>query len=192
MRPHFIASSRQEMLSICDNELSLAPDGLLFILNNDHFMRYFMEKRLSDAQNRFIILNLTDIYTFWTDFTSFLDVFFTLNETGRFKVHPQVFRDMERKALDPFVVISRKLKRMADDGVKPVILIQDIAQPVFEESRNMELLREVLDLFVAMSKEAHHCHVFIDISDKVVLGKVFLETRLSKSAEICALRKNNQ
>lgn len=193
MRSHIITSSRQEMASVCRNELSLSPEGLLFIHNNDHFLDYFMENWLPNLQHKFIVLNLTDIYSFWTNFNKFLDVFFSIDKSDCVKVSPEVFECMKQKSLDPFMVLSRELKKMADDGMKPVILVQDIARhPVIEESRNMELLREVLDLFVAMSKEAHQCHVFIEVSDEVVLRKVFLGARLIKSAIICSLWRNDQ
>jgi AAA+ ATPase superfamily predicted ATPase len=103
-----------------------------------------------------------------------------------FKLSVEVLKGMETGELDPFVVMEKEFLKQRKKGVKPVVIIdelQAIDHIYMTNGKERQLVIELFNFFVAMTKESHLAHVIIASSDGYFLNTVYTDSKLKKSSE---------
>nr|WP_269745157.1 ATP-binding protein [Desulfonatronovibrio magnus] len=81
--------------------------------------------------------------------------------------------------------MKRELEKITRKGKRPLIIIdelQALAEIYFNGGR--ELLNEMFNFFVAMTKESHLCHVLIASSDGYFIERLYNDSKLRKTSEL--------
>jgi AAA+ ATPase superfamily predicted ATPase len=94
----------------------------------------------------------------------------------------QKIRDRQ---LDPFDVMKAELNDLNAQGIKPVIIIDELQalESIYFNSQR-ELIKELINFFVAMTKESHLCHVLLSSSDGYFIEKLYNDSKLRKTAKL--------
>jgi AAA+ ATPase superfamily predicted ATPase len=103
-----------------------------------------------------------------------------------FKLSVEVLKGMESGDLDPFEVMKREFIKLTKEGKKPVVIIDELqaADRIYiENGKDRELIIELFNFFVAMTKESHLAHIIIASSDGYFLSTVYTDSRLKKTSE---------
>ena len=112
-----------------------------------------------------------------------------------FKLSVEVLKGLEGKELDPFVVMEQELKKLNARGIRPIIIIDELqALEGIYLNVQRELLKELFNFFVAMTKESHFCHVIIASSDGYFIERIYNDSKLKKTSkflEVDYLQKND-
>ena len=102
-----------------------------------------------------------------------------------FKLTVQTQQKIKDKQLDPFDVMKAELKDLNSKGIKPVIIIDELqALDFIYFNSQRELIKELLNFFVAMTKESHLCHVLLSSSDGYFIEKLYNDSKLRKTAKL--------
>ena len=100
-----------------------------------------------------------------------------------FKVTVEVLKGIEAGEIDPFSVMKRELQKLNKDAVKPVIIIDEPqALDHIYMNGQRELITELFNFFVAMTKESHLAHVIISSSDGYFIDTIYKDSRLKKTS----------
>ncbi|KPA09954.1 ATP-binding protein [Candidatus Magnetomorum sp. HK-1] len=100
-----------------------------------------------------------------------------------FKLSREIKKSLENKTLDPFVVMKKELIKLSKKGKRPVIIIDELQalEDIYLNGQR-ELLKELFNFFVAMTKESHLCHVIIASSDGYFMKRIFEDSKLTKTS----------
>ncbi len=100
-----------------------------------------------------------------------------------FKLSTEVLKGLETKELDPFAVMKKELEKLANKGVNPLIIIDELqALENIYINGQRELIKELFNFFVSITKESHLCHVIISGSDGYFIEKVYNDSKLKKTS----------
>jgi len=99
-----------------------------------------------------------------------------------FKLSNEIKKSLENKSLDPFVVMKKELQKINKKGKHPVIIIDEIQalEDIYMNGQR-ELLKELFNFFVSITKESHLCHVLIASSDGYFMNKLYNDSKLTKT-----------
>jgi len=101
-----------------------------------------------------------------------------------FKVRVETLKGIESGQLDPFVIMEKELQKLVQKGTKPVIIIDELqALENIYMNGQKELIKELFNFFVAMTKESHLAHVIIASSDGYFIDTIYNDSKLKKCAE---------
>ena len=103
-----------------------------------------------------------------------------------FKLSVEVLKRMEKGELDPFQIMKREFIKLTEKGIKPVIIIdelQAVEHLYMNNGKDRQLIIELFNFFVAMTKESHLAHIIIASSDGYFLSTVYNDSRLKKTSE---------
>ena len=100
-----------------------------------------------------------------------------------FKISKEIKKSLGNKTLDPFVVMEKELIKIAKKGKKPVIIIDELQalEDIYINGQR-DLLKELFNFFVAMTKESHLCHVMIASSDGYFMNRIYNDSKLTKTS----------
>ncbi len=157
----------------------------------------FAEGFLSD-ESRFSLklFNLRKVLI--VNYENFLQRFFALEDPQEkdssqtrqynlkvFQLTVQTQQKIKDKQLDPFDVMEAELKALNSRGIKPVIIIDELqALDFIYFNGQRELIKELINFFVAMTKESHLCHVLLSSSDGYFIEKLYNDSKLRKTAKL--------
>ena len=153
----------------------------------------FIEQNLSDGKYDIKHFNLRKLLL--VNYESFLRAFFELNPSDQiketrqydlkvFKLSIETIKGLEAGNLDPFVVMERELEKINKKGKRSVIIIDELqALDEIYFNGGRELLNEMFNFFVAMTKESHLCHVIIASSDGYFIERIYQDSKLKKTSE---------
>ncbi len=157
----------------------------------------FAEGFLSD-ESRFSLklFNLRKVLI--VNYDNFLQRFFALEDPQEkdssqtrqynlkvFQLTVQTQQKIKDKQLDPFDVMEAELKALNSRGIKPVIIIDELqALDFIYFNSQRELIKELINFFVAMTKESHLCHVLLSSSDGYFIEKLYNDSKLRKTAKL--------
>ena len=102
-----------------------------------------------------------------------------------FKLSVEVLKGLESGELDPFEIMEKEFLKQNQKGIKPIIIIdelQAIDHIYMSNGRDRQLIIELFNFFVAMTKESHLAHIIIASSDGYFLNTVFNDSKLKKSS----------
>jgi hypothetical protein len=103
-----------------------------------------------------------------------------------FKLSVEVLKGMESGELDPFEIMEKEFLKLNEKGIKPVIIIdelQAIDHIYMNNGNDRQVIIELFNFFVAMTKESHLAHVIIASSDGYFLNTVYTDSRLKQTSE---------
>ncbi|WP_052507368.1 ATP-binding protein [Desulfonatronovibrio magnus] len=195
--PAFV--NRQGELDYLNSWIQERPEHILFLYGpkssgKTTLIYRFIERNLSQKEYEIKHFNLRRLLL--VNYESFLRAFFErknseqVKETRQydlkvFKLSVETLKGLESKQLDPFIVMKRELEKIARKGKRPLIIIdelQALSEIYFNGGR--ELLNEMFNFFVAMTKESHLCHVLIASSDGYFIERLYNDSKLRKTSEL--------
>jgi len=103
-----------------------------------------------------------------------------------FKLSVEALKGLESGELDPFEVMKCEFINLTEKGIKPVIIVdelQAIDHIYMNNGNDRQVIIELFNFFVAMTKESHLAHVIIASSDGYFLNTLYTDSRLKKSSE---------
>ena len=157
----------------------------------------FTEGFLSDESKFSVkLFNLREVLI--VSYEDFLQRFFTVDDPQEkdstqtrqynlkvFKLTLQTRQKIKDRQLDPFDVMKAELKELNAKGIKPVIIIDELqALDFIYFNSQRELIKELINFFVAMTKESHLCHVLLSSSDGYFIEKLYNDSKLRKTAKL--------
>ncbi len=136
--------------------------------------------------------------TFTNVYEDFLKTFFHVETRGEkkeslasnlnigfFKIDAAVERKILEKRADPFKVMEAEFLDLTREGIKPVLIIdelQALEKIYLDNDKERQLITALFNFFVAMTKQAHLAHIIIASSDGYFLNTVYIDSRLKKSS----------
>ncbi|MCK4762938.1 MAG: hypothetical protein KAW12_12145 [Candidatus Aminicenantes bacterium] len=103
-----------------------------------------------------------------------------------FKLSVEVLKGVENGQLDPFEMMKREFVKLTEKGIKPVLIIdelQAIEHIYINNGRQRQVIIELFNFFVAMTKESHLTHIIVASSDGYFLNTVYNDSRLKKTSK---------
>ena len=196
-QPAFI--NRTKELRDLRSWISAQPENILFLYGpkssgKTTLLYRFIEQNLDGRHFDIKHFNLREMLL--VNYESFLKAFFELKPTEQvketrqydlkvFKLSVETIKGLENRELDPFVVMKRELIKQVKKGKRPVIIIDELqALDEIYFNGQRELLKEMFNFFVAMTKESHLCHVIISSSDGYFIERIHNDSKLKKTSEL--------
>ncbi len=105
---------------------------------------------------------------------------------GFFKISSSLEKKILEKRADPFKVMKAEFVTLTKKGIKPVLIIdelQALGNIYLNNGRDRQLIIELFNFFVAMTKESHLAHIIIASSDGYFINQVFTDSRLKKTSK---------
>ena len=198
--PAFI--NRQEEISYLKKWIEERPNQILFFFGpkssgKTTLIYKFVEGFLSDESKFSVkLFNLREVLI--VNYDDFLQRFFALEDPREkdstqtrqynlkvFKLTLKTQQKIKDRQLDPFDVMKAELKDLNSKGIKPVIIIDELqALDFIYFNSQRELIKELINFFVAMTKESHLCHVLLSSSDGYFIEKLYNDSKLRKTAKL--------
>ena len=209
-RPAFI--NRKKELDFLKQWITEQPENILFLYGpkssgKTTLIDKFIIENLTNSQWDVKHFNLREIFII--NYKDFIQAFFEVDYSRSkedvkekreynlkvFKLTTEVLKGLRSKELDPFVVMKKELIKQTAKEVRPVIVIDELQalQGIYMNSQR-ELIKELFNFFVAITKESHLCHVIISSSDGYFIERIYSDSKLSKTSkfyEIAYLEKED-
>ena len=189
------------------NYLEGRPNAILFLYgpksSGKTTLMYRLFKQM-EAEKRYKInfLNLREI--FLTSYDDFIDAFFKSSNAekglktgtrrqyslfGLFKLDAFTEKMLKKRQEDPFLVMKREFQRLVKKGIRPVVIIDEFHKldGLYLPDKQKRLMVELMNFFVAMTKESHLCHVIIASSDAFFIEQVYVDSKLRKTSKFMKL-----
>ena len=198
LEPAFI--NRQQEMRFLASWIAERPMNLLFIFGpkssgKTTLLYRFIKENLSNTAYEIKHFNLREILI--TRYHDFIRAFFEHDYSKKtdirerreydlkvFKLSVEVLKGLDANELDPFVVMKRELEKLNARNVRPIIIIDELqALEGIYINGQRELLKELFNFFVAMTKESHLCHVLIASSDGYFIERIYNDSKLKKTSD---------
>jgi AAA+ ATPase superfamily predicted ATPase len=206
-RKHAAFINRQKELSYLKTHIDEEPESILFLhgpksSGKTTLLYKFFQQVEKERKLDVKFLNLRKTYTEFNDnykYRDFLKVFFNVeNESekkekltaginvGFFKINSEIEKKMEQGKVDPFKVMEKEFIRLNEQGIKPVLIIdelQALTEIYMNNGRDRRLIVELFNFFIAMSKESHLANIIIASSDGYFINRVYTDSKLKKASK---------
>jgi len=195
--------NREKELNYLKEYINIHPESILFLhgpksSGKTTLLYKFFEQIEKQQKLDVKFLNLRK--RFIPNYKDFLRIFFGVDYSKSredvkekreydlkfFKLSVEVLKGMETGELDPFVIMETEFLKQTKKGIKPVVIIdelQSIDHIYMNNGKDRQLIIELFNFFVAMTKESHLAHVIIASSDGYFLYTVYNDSRLKKTSE---------
>ena len=201
--PAFI--NRRRELAFLDSWIAERPNNLLFIhgpksSGKTTLLMEFIRRRLSADNYDIKHFNLRELLI--TSYKDFISSFFRI-DYGKskgdvkevrsyslpfFRLSAEVLKGIESTDLDALAVMNIELEKIVASGRRPVIIIDELqALEGIYMNGQRELVKELFNFFVAITKESHLCHVIIASSDGYFIQCIYDDSRLKKTSSFLAV-----
>jgi len=137
----------------------------------------------------YVIANYKDFLSvfFGIDFTKSKDDIKEKREYNLrvFKLGVEVLKGLQNMEYDAFDIMKKELIRMNESGKKPIILIDELQalEDIYINGQR-ELIKEIFNFFIAMTKESHLCHVIVASSDGYFIERIYNHAKLNKTSKL--------
>lgn len=194
--------NRENELKYLHEYIDVRPESILFLhgpkSSGKTTLLYRFLEQIEKVQKLDVkFLNLRKILI--GNYIDFLKIFFGVDyskskedvkETREydfkfFKLSVEVLKGMEKGEIDPFFIMEKEFLKRKQEGVKPVIIIdelQAIEDIYLDSGKDRALIIELFNFFVAMTKESHLAHIIIASSDGYFINTVYNDSRLKKTS----------
>ena len=194
---------REEEIEFFVDWFNEVPQSILWVYGpkssgKTTVISYVVDNYLLKEEKKFWVkfFNLRRILI--TSYENFLDTFFVELEGGKseisgkigisvFGLKAEVWEKIKKKKLNLFKVFIEELERIVGKGRRCVIIVDEIQKlrDVYIENENgeRELLKELLNLFVSITKELHLSHVMILTSNTVFIERIYNDARMKETSE---------
>jgi len=202
--------NRKEELLFLENWINHTPNEILFIYGpkssgKTTLLTKFIALHLNNKYYNIKHFNLREVLI--ANYVDFIQAFFEVDYSREkhevkqntqyslkvFKLSKEIKKSLETKILDPLVVMKTELLKIAKKGKRPVIIIDELQalEDIYLNGQR-ELLKELFNFFVALTKESHLCHVIIASSDGYFMNRIFEDSKLSKTSSFFGLDYLNE
>ena len=192
--------NRTKELEFLSGWIDDEPNEILFIYGpkssgKTTLLMKFIDLHLNNKHYNIKHFNLRTVLI--ANYTDFIQAFFELDYSKSsqeikqraeyslkvFKLSKEVKESLENKRIDPFVVMKKELQKIVKKGKHPVIIIDELQalEDIYLNGQR-ELIKELFNFFVAMTKESHLCHVIIASSDGYFMKRLFEDSKLEKTS----------
>ena len=198
--PAFI--NRDEEIDFLKDWIAQRPEHILFFYGpkssgKTTLIYKFVQEVLADeGQFSVKLFNLREVLI--VRYEDFLQRFFQIQDQEEkesrqirqydlkvFKLSVENHKKIKDRQLDPFDVMKAELEDLNKKGLKPVIIIDELqALDFIYFNSQRELIKELINFFVAMTKESHLCHVLLSGSDGYFIEKLYNDSKLKKTSEL--------
>ena len=189
------------------NYLEGRPNSILFLYGpkssgKTTLMYRLFEQMEAEKGYEINFLNLREILL--TSYEDFIDAFFKSGSEknglktgirrqyslfGLFKLDAFTEKMLKKRQEDPFLVMKREFQGLVKKGIQPVVIIDEFHKldGLYLPDKQKRLMVELMNFFVAMTKESHLCHVIIASSDAFFIEQVYMDSKLLKTSEFMKL-----
>jgi len=202
--------NRKKELKFLSDRIHEEPNEILFIYGpkssgKTTLLMKFIELYLNDKHYNLKHFNLREVLI--ANYIDFIQAFFEVDYSKSsqeikqradyslkvFKLSKEIKQSLENKILDPFVVMKKELQKIVKKGKRPIIIIDELQalEDIYMNGQR-ELLKELFNFFVAMTKESHLCHVIIASSDGYFMKRIYEDSKLSKTSDFFAVEYLNE
>ncbi len=198
--PAFI--NRQTELAYLKAWIEERPEQILFFYGpkssgKTTLIYKYVERHLADDKKFSVkLFNLREVLI--VNYEDFLQRFFQVEEPAAkdtrmtreysvkvFRLTMETQQKIKARELDPFDVMKAELQALNARGIKPVMIIDELqALDFIYFNGQRELIKELLNFFVAMTKESHLCHILLSSSDGYFIEKLYNDSKLRKTSEL--------
>jgi len=176
------------------------PNNILFVYGpkssgKTTLLMKFIDMYLNNKDYNIKHFNLREVLI--ANYTDFIQAFFEIDYSKErqelkqkiqyslkvFKLSKEIKKSLENKTLDPFVVMKKELIKISRNGKRPVIIIDELQalEDIYINGQR-ELIKELFNFFVAITKESHLCHVIIASSDGYFMKRIYEDSKLTKTS----------
>jgi len=198
--PAFI--NREMELGYLRDYINISPESILFIhgpksSGKTTLLYKFLEQVKKEQKLDIKFLDLRK--TFTNVYEDFLKAFFQVETKGEkketltsninigfFKIDAAVEKKILEKRADPFKVMEAELLDLTREGIKPILIIDELQaldKIYLDNDKERQLIKALFNFFVAMTKQAHLAHIIIASSDGYFLNTVYNDSKLKKCSE---------
>jgi len=181
------------------------PNNILFIYGpkssgKTTLLMKFIDMHLNNKDFNIKHFNLREVLI--ANYTDFIQAFFEIDYSKEkqelkqriqyslkvFKLSKEIKKSLENKTLDPFAVMKKELIKISKNGKRPLIIIDELQalEDIYINGQR-ELIKELFNFFVAITKESHLCHVVIASSDGYFMKRIFEDSKLAKTSSFFAV-----
>jgi AAA+ ATPase superfamily predicted ATPase len=194
--------NRQKELNFLGEYIDIEPESILFLhgpksSGKTTLLYKFLEKNQREQKLDVKFMDLRK--TFTNGYEDFLKAFFHVETRGEkkeklasninvgfFKIDASVEKKILEKRADPFKVMEAEFLGITRKGIKPVLIIDELQaldKIYLNNGRDRQLIIELFNFFVAMTKQSHLAHIIIASSDGYFINQVFIDSRLKKASK---------
>jgi AAA+ ATPase superfamily predicted ATPase len=196
--------NREKELKYLDEYINIRPESILFLhgpksSGKTTLLYKFFEQMEKQQKLDVKYLNLRKKLI--GNYKDFIRIFFGIDYSRSkedvkekkeynlfkfFKLPVEILKGLESGELDPFEIMEKEFLKQNKKGIKPVLIIdelQSIDHIYMNNGKDRQLIIELFNFFVAMTKESHLAHVIIASSDGYFLYTVYNDSRLKKTSE---------
>ena len=199
--------NREKELAELRNYLEGRPNAILFLYGpkssgKTTLMYRLFEQMEAEKSYKINFLNLRKV--FLTSYDDFIDAFFKSSVAekglktgtrrqyslfGFFKLDAFTEKMLKKRQEDPFLIMEREFQRLVKKGIRPVVIIDEFHKldGLYLPDKQKRLMVELMNFFVAMTKESHLCHVIIASSDAFFIEQVYVDSKLRKTSKFMEL-----
>ena len=199
--------NREEELTFLKSFIDERPESILFLhgpksSGKTTLLYRFLEQLEKEQKLDVKFLNLREILAEFTDgfdYKDFIKILFEVDDKsekkekwsaginiGLFKINSEIERKIHQGRVDPFKVMKKEFVRLQKKGIKAVLIIDELQaldKIYLDNGRDRQLIIELFNFFVAMTKESHLAHIIISSSDGYFIDRVFIDSRLKKCSK---------
>jgi len=194
--------NREQELKFLQDYIDIRPESILFIhgpkSSGKTTLLYKFFEQIQKGQKLDVkFLDLRE--TFTSGYEDFIKTFFHVETRGEkkeklasninvgfFKIDTSVEKKILEKRADPFKVMKAEFLNLTEKGIKPVLIIDELQaldKIYLNNGRDRQLIIELFNFFVAMTKQSHLAHIMIASSDGYFLNTVYNDSKLKKCSE---------
>ena len=202
--------NRKDEFNFLQDWINQKPNNILFIYGpkssgKTTLLMKFIEMYLNNNQYSIKHFNLRKLLI--ANYIDFIQAFFEIDYSKStqdikqkteyslkvFKLSKEIKKCLENKTLDPFIVMEKELLKISKKGKRPIIIIDEMQalEDIYVNGQR-ELLKELFNFFVAITKESHLCHVIISSSDGYFMKRLYEDSKLSKTSDFYAVDYLNE
>ena len=192
--------NREKELEELFHWINRSPQQIIFIYGpkssgKTSLLNKFIEKHLSTKHFSIKHFNLREMLI--ANYSDFIQAFFEVDYSKTsgdvkqkkeynlklFKLSKEIKKSLENRSLDPFVVMKKELEKIVQKGKQPVIIIDELQalEDIYINGQR-DLLKELFNFFVALTKESQLCHVIIASSDGYFMNRIYNDSKLTKTS----------
>jgi len=193
--------NREKQIKYLNDHFESEPNSLLFVYGpKSSGKSTLLEKVARELDDRKYAVNFLDLrQVIIYNFKTFLNVFFPKNIRNKakdilngFTINAGFFSvKMDEESIleeNAFKIIVDKLASAKQRGIQPIIIIDEI-QLLKQIYINGEryLIDELFNLFIALTKVTHLCHIVLATSDSYFIEQIYNSAKLSKTSRFFLL-----
>ena len=196
--PAFI--NREKEMLFLQQWISRRPESVLFIYGPKSCGKTTLLMRFDDLlkdNKQYDVKSINLRKIFIGGYSDFLKVFFGINTSSQktdikeireynlklFKLKIEALKGLDSGMLDPFSVMEKELEKINKKGRLPVLIIDELqALADIYMNGQRDLIKELFNFFVAMTKESHLCHVIVSSSDGYFIERIYNDSKMRKTS----------